>query len=81
MVRRRVADLWRTARMSADRASTSWATLYTQLLADLGRLVGDQELTDTQARQCLADLVILNEQRRPRSKSQIARERLILTYV
>jgi TnpA family transposase len=77
MVRRRVADLWRTARMSADRASTSWATLYTQLLADLGRLVGDQELTDTQARQCLADLVILNEQRRPRSKSQIARERLI----
>jgi hypothetical protein len=28
-------------------------------------------------RQCLAELVTLNEQRRPRSKSQIARERLI----
>jgi hypothetical protein len=27
MVRRRVADLWRTARTSADRGSTSWATL------------------------------------------------------
>jgi hypothetical protein len=80
MVRRRVADLWisgRTARTSADRGSTSWATLYTQLLADLGRLVADQELTDAQARQRLAELVILNEQRRPRSKSQIARERLI----
>jgi TnpA family transposase len=77
MVRRRVADLWRHARASADESATNWAKLYQQLLADLGRLVADQQITDTQARQRLAELVALNEQRRPPSKSQIARDRLI----
>jgi len=47
------------------------------LLADLGRLVVDQQITDAQARQRLAELVALNEQHRPPSKSQIARDRLI----
>ena len=34
-------------------------------------------MTDAQARQRLAELVALNEQRRPPSKSKIARDRLI----
>jgi TnpA family transposase len=77
MVRRRVADLWRDARHRAEEGATNWAALYAQLLADLGHLVTDQQITDAQARQRLAELVALNEQRRPPSKAQIARERLI----
>lgn len=77
MVRRRVADLWRHARASADQSATSWAKLYQQLLADLECLVADQQITDAQARQRLAELIILNHQRRPPSKPQIARDRLI----
>jgi hypothetical protein len=73
MVRRRVADLWRHARASADEIATNWAKLYQQLLADLGRLVADQQISDTQARQRLAELVALNEQRRPPSKSSACR--------
>ena len=65
MVRRRVADLWRHARASAEQGATNWAELYRQLLADLGRLVADRQFTDAQARQRLAELVGLHEQRRP----------------
>ena len=77
MVRRRVADLWRYARTGADQSALNWAKLYQELLVDLGRLVVDQQITDAQARQRLAELVATNEQRRPPSKSQIARDRLI----
>jgi TnpA family transposase len=77
MVRRRVADLWRDARASADRGATSWAALYAQLLADLQRIVGDEAVSDAQVRQNVARLLALNEQRRPASRSQIARDRLI----
>ena len=57
MVRRRVADLWRHGRASADESATNWAKLYQQLLADLERLVADRQITDTQARQRFAKLV------------------------
>ncbi len=77
MVRRRVADLWRYARTGADQSALNWAKLYQELLVDLGRLVVDQQITDAQARQRLAELGATNEQRRPPSKSQIARDRLI----
>ena len=77
MVRRRVADLWRHARTGADESATHWAKLYQQLLTDLGRLVADQQMTDAQARQRLAELVALSEQQRPPSKSQVTRDRLI----
>lgn len=77
MVRRRVADLWPHVRTGADESATHWAKLYQQLLTDLGRLVADQQMTDAQARQRLAELVALSEQHRPPSKSQITRDRLI----
>jgi hypothetical protein len=77
MVHRRVADLWRHARAGADASTAHWADLYQQLLADLGRLVADEQITDAQARQRLAELVARNEQRRPPSKSRIARDRMI----
>ena len=48
MVRRRVADLWRDARHRAEEGATNWAALYAQLLADLGHLVTNQQITDAQ---------------------------------
>lgn len=77
MVRRRVADLWRRARAEVEQSGTSWAILYRQLLSELANLVADKQVSDAQARQRLAELVALNEQRRPPSKSKLTRDRLI----
>jgi hypothetical protein len=68
MVRRRVADLWRSARTGSNHRSTSWATLHAQLLVDLRQLVADETITDAEARRRLAELIALNEQRRPSSR-------------
>jgi hypothetical protein len=44
MVRRRVADLWRTAAVGVDAQLTDWARLYQELLGELASLVGNPEL-------------------------------------
>jgi hypothetical protein len=77
MVRRRVADLWRTAAVGVDAQLTDWARLYQELLGELASLVGNPELSSDAVRERLCTLLQTHRARRPRSRAEIVRERLI----
>jgi hypothetical protein len=77
MVRRRVADLWRSAAVGVDAQLTDWARLYQELLGELGSLAGDSELSSDALRERLCALLETHRARRPRSRAEIVRERLI----
>jgi len=77
MVRRRVADLWRIAAVGVDAKLADWARLYQELLGELGSLAGDTELSSDALREQLVALLQAHRARRPRSRAEIVRDRLI----
>ena len=77
MVRRRVADLWRIAAVGVDVKLTDWARLYQELLGELARLVSDPGVSSETMREQLLSLIQAHRARRPRSRAEIVRERLI----
>ena len=77
MVRRRVADLWRMAAVGVDAKLTDWARLYQELLGELARLVSDSEVSNEAMREQLLSLIQAHRARRPRSRAEIVRARLI----
>jgi TnpA family transposase len=77
MVRRRVADLWRRAAKDANQVLIHWADLYRELLGSLGALVSDATVADSEIRERLQALVAAHQQRKPPTRAQLVRERLI----
>jgi len=77
MVRRRVADLWRTTAGGVDAKLSDSARLYQELLGELGSLAGDPELSSDALREQLVALLQAHRARRPRSRAEIVRDRLI----
>jgi hypothetical protein len=77
MVRRRVADLWRTVAVGVDAKLADWARLYQELLGELGSLAGNPSLSSEAMREQLLALLQAHRARRPRSRAQIVRDRLI----
>jgi TnpA family transposase len=77
MVRRRVADLWRRATIGADAARGDWAALYQELLAALGAIIADPSASDAGIRAQLQSLLATHRGRRPATRAQLVRERLI----
>jgi hypothetical protein len=77
MVRRRVADLWRIAAAGVDAKLADWARLYQELLGELGSLASDAALSSHALREQLITLLQAQRARRPRSRAEIVRDRLI----
>src|SRR5208337_3917542 len=77
MVRRRVADLWRQAATGAEATLGDWATLYQELLAALSTLVADESTSETAIREQLQSLIAVHRDRRPATRAQLVRERLM----
>jgi hypothetical protein len=77
MVRRRVADLWRIAAAGVDAKLADWARLYQELLGELGSLASDAALSSDALREQLVALLQAHRARRPRSRAEIVRDRLI----
>ncbi len=77
MVRRRVADLWRIAAAGVDAKLTDCARLYQELLGELARLASDPGVSSETMREQLLSLIQAHRARRPRSRAEIVRERLI----
>lgn len=77
MVRRRVADLWRTVAVEVDARWSDWARLYQELLGELGSLAANPSLSSEAMREQLLALLQAHRARQPRSRAQIVRERLI----
>lgn len=78
MVRRRVADLWRRAAIGANAAARGdWAALYQELLTALGAIVADPSASDAEIREQLQSLLATHRARRPATRAQLVRERLI----
>lgn len=77
MVRRRVADLWRRAALEANQALTNWAALYRELLGSLGALASDATSADADVRERLRALAASHLERKPPTRAQLVRERLI----
>src|ERR1700677_433479 len=77
MVRRQVADLWRRAASGALAMHSDWAVLYQDLLAELGRILADPAAGDGQIREQLHSLLAEHRVRRPASRAELIRARLI----
>lgn len=77
MVRRQVADLWRRADTDALATHGDWALLYQDLLAELGAILANSGADDGQIREHLHSLLTAHRERRPASRAEIIRERLI----
>jgi len=77
MVRRQVADLWRRAAAGADAVQGDWASLYQELLAALGAIVADPAVSDEGILGQLQLLLAEHRARRPATRTQLIRERLI----
>jgi hypothetical protein len=77
MVRRQVADLWRRAAIGASATQGDWALLYQELLAALGAIVADPAAGDEGILGQLQSLLAAHRARRPVSRAQLVRERLI----
>ena len=77
MVRRRVADLWRQAATGAEATLGDWATLYQELLAALSTIVADESTSETAIREQLQSLIAVHRDRRPATRAQLVRERLM----
>ena len=80
MVRRRVADLWRIAAAGVDAKLADWARLHQELLGELGSLASDAALSSEALREQLVALLQTHRARRPRSRAEIVRDRLIEGY-
>ena len=77
MVRRQVADLWRRAATGALAMHSDWVVLYQDLLAELGRILADPAAGDGQIREHLHSLLAEHRVRRPASRAELIRARLI----
>jgi DNA ligase D-like protein (predicted 3'-phosphoesterase) len=77
MVRRQVADLWRRAAIGATATQGDWALLYQELLAALGAIVAEPAAGDEGILGQLHSLLAAHRARRPASRAQLVRERLI----
>ncbi len=77
MVCRRVADLWRRAAQEAAKAQTHWADLYRELLKSLATLTNDSTVPDADVRERLRVLIVDHQKRKPPTRAQLIRERLI----
>ncbi len=77
MVRRRVAELWHQADIGVDPRLSEWGLLYRELMGELTAMVADHTLTNTMVRGRLARIVEEHQQRRPRSRAEIVRGRMI----
>ena len=77
MVRRRVAELWRLAGLGVEAALTDWVRMYQDLLVELGTLATDRDLSSDALREQLVALVEAHRRRKPRSRAEIVRDRLI----
>jgi hypothetical protein len=77
MVRRQVADLWRRAAIGATATQGDWALLYQELLAALGAIVAEPAAGDEGILGQLHSLLTTHRTRRPVSRAQLVRERLI----
>jgi hypothetical protein len=77
MVRRRVADLWRQAATGAEATLGDWATPYQKLLAALSTIVADESTSETAIREQLQSLIAEHRNRRPATRAQLVRERLM----
>jgi Domain of unknown function (DUF4158) len=76
MVRRRVAELWRQA-TTAVSERVDWRQRYRELLDELSRLAADEALAENSLRPHLTVLVATHAARRPPSRAQATRERLV----
>jgi hypothetical protein len=77
MVRRQAADLWRPAATDALATHSDWALLYQDLLAELGAILANRGADEGQIREQLHSLLAAHRERRPASRAEIIRERLI----
>ena len=77
MVRRQVADLWRRAAIAATATQGDWALLYQELLAALGAILAEPPTDDAQVREHLHSLLTEHKARRPASRAELIRGRLI----
>jgi TnpA family transposase len=77
MVRRRVAELWRLAGLVVEAALTDWVRMYQDLLVELGTLATDRDLSSDALREQLVALVEAHRRRKPGSRAEIVRDRLI----
>ncbi len=77
MVRRQVADLWRRAAIGATATQGDWALLYQELLTGLGAIVAEPAAGDEGILGQLHSLLATHRARRPTSRAQLVRERLI----
>ena len=77
MVRRQVAELWRQADVGLDPTLSEWGSLYRELMVELAAIVADHTLTALMVRGRLARLLEEHQRRRPRSRAELVRGRLI----
>lgn len=77
MVRRRVAELWRLAGLGVEAALTDWVRMYQDLLVELGTLATDRDLSSDALREQLVAPVEAHRRRKPCSRAEIVRDRLI----
>ena len=76
MVRRRVAELWRQAATDAT-GTADWAQLYRELLSEVTQLTDAGTVPDAELRHRIEVLVTMNRARKPPTRAQRVRERLI----
>lgn len=69
--------MWRMVAVGVDAKLTDWARLYQELLGELARLVSDSEVSNEAMREQLLSLIQAHRARRPRSRAEIVRARLI----
>jgi hypothetical protein len=77
MVRRRVAELWHQAEIGVDPRLSQWGILYGDLMGELTTMLADQTLKDWMIRLRLSRLVDEHQHRRPFSRAEIVRSRMI----
>ncbi len=77
MIRRQVADLWRRAATGALAAHSNWALLYQELLSALNAILSEPAAGDAQIREHLHSLLAEHRARRPASRAELVRGRLI----
>ena len=77
MVRRQVADLWRRAATGHLPRMSDWALLYQELLAALSAILAEPAAGDATIREHLHSLLTEHRARRPASRAELVRGRLI----
>jgi hypothetical protein len=77
MVRRQIADLWRRAGIGSTSTHGDVALLYQELLAALSTIVADPPAGEEEILGQLHSILAAHRARRPVSRAQLVRERLI----